>query len=157
MRIWKYKEREMRDLGSRRRRFHLSFEPASAKAASDSASCSRTASTVSREIGIPSVVFVCGEMNSTIDSILSGISFKTPTYFPPPASTIEDVSASLKCRGIAFSLLVVGRSLHISQSFRSPVHSLAFTDFRSVSAEGCWNGTCFLFAEFNRLIRRIYS
>jgi hypothetical protein len=74
-------------------------------------------------------------MNSTIDSILSGIPFKTPIYLPPPASTIVDISASLKCKGIAFSLLLVGGSLPISQSFRSPVHSLAFTDFRSVSAE----------------------
>jgi hypothetical protein len=69
------------------------FEPASAKAASDSASCSRTASTVKRDIGMPNVVLVCGEINRMIDSILSGISLRTPTYLPPPASTIEDISA----------------------------------------------------------------
>jgi hypothetical protein len=72
------------------------FEPASAKAASDSASCSRTASTVKHDIGMSNVVLVCGEINRMIDSILSGISLRTPTYLPPPASTIEDISASLK-------------------------------------------------------------
>ncbi|HXN27130.1 MAG TPA: hypothetical protein VN902_08425 [Candidatus Acidoferrales bacterium] len=41
--------------------FH--FEPASLKAASDSASSSRTAPTVKREIGMPNVVLVRGEMN----------------------------------------------------------------------------------------------
>src|ERR1700722_7287268 len=38
----------------------------------------------------------------------------------------------------------------LAGSFRCPI------DFRSVSAEGRGNGTCFLFPEFNRLVRRIY-
>ena len=84
------------------------FEPASAKAASDSVSCSLTASTVKRDIGMPNVVRVCGEMNKMIDSILSGISLRTPTYLPPPASTIEDISASLKRAAIEFSYFRAG-------------------------------------------------
>jgi hypothetical protein len=84
------------------------FEPAPAKAASDSASCSRTASTVKRDIGMPNVVLVCGEMNRMIDSIFWGISLRTPTYLPPPASTIEVISASLKRVVIEFSYFAPG-------------------------------------------------
>ena len=76
------------------------IEPARLKAASDSASCSRTAATVKRELGRASVVLVCGETNRTKDSIFPGISFITPTYLPPPASTIEHISASLKVQGV---------------------------------------------------------
>ena len=75
-------------------------EPTWLKAASDLASCSRTASTVKRERDRPNVDLVCGEVNSTMDSTFPGISFITPTYLPPPASTIEHISASLKARGI---------------------------------------------------------
>src|ERR1700758_911319 len=74
---------------------------------------------------MPSVVLVCGEMNRMIDSIFSGISPRTPTYFPPPASTIEDISASLKRIVIAFHLLVVGRTApYCSQPFRTSIYSL---------------------------------
>ena len=72
------------------------FESARLKAALDSASRSRTASTVKHELGRPNVDLVCGEVNSTMDSIFSGTSVITPIYFPPPASTIEDISRSLK-------------------------------------------------------------
>jgi hypothetical protein len=89
------------------------FERASAKAASDSASCSRTASTVKRDIGMPSVVLVCGEANRMIDSIFSGIALRTPTYLPPPASTIEDISASLKRIVIAFPTSRSAEMIHI--------------------------------------------
>lgn len=74
------------------------FAPALANAASDSARCSRTASGVKHEIRMPRVVLVCGELNRTIGSILFGISFKTPTYFPPPAATIDEKSVSPKAR-----------------------------------------------------------
>ena len=86
--------------------FH--FEPVSLNAASDSASCLHTASTVNREIGMPNVDLVCGEMKRTIDSIVSGISFKTPTNFPPPATTIEDISVSLKGRRAVFLVSCLG-------------------------------------------------
>jgi hypothetical protein len=100
------------------------FEPASAKAASDSASCSHTASTVKRDIGVPNVVLVCGDLNRMIDSIFSGISLKTPTYVPPPASTIEDISASLKRAVIELSYFAPGLAApHYSQPFCSPFYS----------------------------------
>lgn len=44
---------------------------------------------------MPNVVLVCGEVNRMTDSILWGIASSTPTYFPPPASTIKEISASL--------------------------------------------------------------
>ena len=56
------------------------FELASVNAALDSASCSRTATTLKREIGMPRVVSICGEMNKMIDSIFFEISLRTPTY-----------------------------------------------------------------------------
>ena len=61
----------------------------------DSANWSRTASTVNLEMGIPRVVRAYGEINRMIDSILLGIAIRTPTYSPPPASTIEEISVSL--------------------------------------------------------------
>src|SRR6202451_4858988 len=76
-------------------------ESAGLKAASDLASCSRTASTVKRELGRANVDLVCGEVNSTMHSTFPGISFITPTYLPPPASPIQLISASLKSRGIS--------------------------------------------------------
>jgi len=85
--------------------FICHFELDSPKAALDSASCSRIASTVNREIGMPNVDLVCGEMNRTTDSILSGISLKTPTYLPPPASTIEDTNNLF-----LFAMLAVDRN-----------------------------------------------
>jgi hypothetical protein len=93
------------------------FGSTSVKAASDSASRSRTASTVRREIGMPRVVLVCGEMKRMIDSIFSGIAFTMPTYLPPPAFTIDDISASLKHVFTAFpsgqDLYVASVSVHM--------------------------------------------
>src|SRR5208282_389607 len=89
--------------------FH--FEPVSLKAAFDSANCSNTASGVNREIGMPNVVLVCGEMNRTIDSIRSGIPSKKPTNLPPPASTIEDASASLSCTDFSLTTFLCAFNL----------------------------------------------
>jgi hypothetical protein len=44
---------------------------------------------------MPNVVPVWGETNRMTDSIFWGIANRTPTYFPPPASTIKEISASL--------------------------------------------------------------
>jgi hypothetical protein len=80
------------------------------KAALDSANCSRTASTVNREIGTPRVDFVSREMNRTIISVFSGIFFNTPMYFPPPASTIAEISASFELEPMVFQPLVLART-----------------------------------------------
>jgi hypothetical protein len=82
-----------------RAKYSAHFEVGGLKAASDSASCSRTAATVKRELGRLRVDLVCGEVKSTMDSIFPGISLVTPTYLPPPAATIEHISASLKVEG----------------------------------------------------------
>jgi hypothetical protein len=79
------------------------FESVSLNSAFDWASCSHTASTVNGEIGMPNVVLVCGEMNRTIGSIFPGTSFKKPMYFPPPVSTIDDISVPLKGGHTLFS------------------------------------------------------
>jgi hypothetical protein len=50
------------------------------------------------------VVLVCGEMNKMIDSVFWGIAARTPTYFPPPPSTIVEISASLEGIVTAFPL-----------------------------------------------------
>jgi hypothetical protein len=72
------------------------------KAALDSASCLRTASAVNRAIGMPNVDLVCREMNRTITFVSSLASFTMPMYLPPPASTIEEISASFKTGTILF-------------------------------------------------------
>jgi hypothetical protein len=77
------------------------------KAASDSASCLRTAATVNREIGMPNVDLVCREINRTITSVSSLTSFSTPMYLPPPASTIEEISSSFKTGSILFEPLFI--------------------------------------------------
>jgi len=148
---------EMHDLGSPRRRFHLSFEPVSATAASDSASCLRTASTVNREIGIPSVVFVCGGMNSTVDSILSGI--------PKP----QHISTSgLNDRGY-FRFAQMLRQGVFSSRPRRKLHMFPIISRPAFIAlpypvPPCFIGrilatelASFSIAMFNRLIRRIHS
>ena len=61
-------------------------------------------------MGMLKVDLVCGEMNTTINSVRPRISSNTPTYFPPPASTIEDISISLNRARMAFPFLVLGRS-----------------------------------------------
>jgi hypothetical protein len=91
------------------------------KAASDSASCLRTASTVNREIGTPKVDFVSREMNRTIVSDLSGTPFKIPTYFPPPASTIAEISASFKLEFMVFKPLVLVLTYRSASGLR--IHS----------------------------------
>jgi hypothetical protein len=76
------------------------FRPAWLKAASDLASSSRTAAIVKRELGKARVDLVCGEVKSTMDSMVPGISLITPTYLPPPAATIEEISTSLNGDGM---------------------------------------------------------
>jgi hypothetical protein len=91
------------------------------KAALDSTSCLRTASTVNREIGTPKVDFVSREMNRTIVSDLSGTPFKTPTYFPPPASTIAEISASFQLEFMVFEPLVLLLTYPLAPGLR--IHS----------------------------------
>src|SRR5271156_2580115 len=102
------------------------FVPVAAKAALDSARCSRTASTLRREIGMPRVVLVRGELNRMTDSILFGISFKTPTYFPPPAATIDDNSASPKANAGAVSMFWRDRCMEFFILFRTALLSCLF-------------------------------
>jgi hypothetical protein len=56
------------------------------------------------------VDFVFGEMNRTIASDFSGTFFNTPMNLPPPASTIEEISASFKLGSIVFKPLVPVRT-----------------------------------------------
>lgn len=77
------------------------------KAALDSTSCLRTASTVNREIGMANVDFVCREVNRTTASVFSRSSFSTPMYLPPPASTIEEISASFKTGSVLLESLFI--------------------------------------------------
>jgi len=107
------------------------FVPTSANAASDSARCLRTASTVKLEIRMPSVVLVRGELKSTTDSILFGISFKTPTYFPPPAETIDEISVLPKSIAGAVSISWSDRC------FKS------FTLFQTASLSRLFHQNCF--------------
>src|SRR6201998_4080254 len=100
--------------------------PASANAASDSVRCSRTASTVKREIGSPRVALVRGETNRTTDSILSGISFKTPTYRPRPAATIEESSVSPKSRAGPVSIPSSRPCMASFILFQTVLHSCLF-------------------------------
>jgi hypothetical protein len=133
------------------------------KAASDLASCSRTASTVKRELGRPNVDLVCGEVNSTTDSTFPRISFITPTYLPPPPSTIEHISASLKARGILLRLSSCCRILFRFNSVT--VYSLAgasssaswFFTRRMSTEEQAFFRKVVRIAGFNRLCRRIDS
>ena len=99
---------------------------ASANAASDSARCSQTASTVKREIGRARVVLVLGELNRTTHSILSAISFQTPTYLPPPAATIEENSVSPKCKAGLVSNSSSRRCVESFILFQTTLHSCLF-------------------------------
>jgi len=114
------------------------FAPAPANAASDSARCSRTASAVKREIGRPRVVLVCGELNRTIDSILCGISFKTPTYLPPPAATIDEISVSPRARAGPVSIFSFRRCMESFILFQTASLSCLFRQacFRLVAKKG---------------------
>jgi hypothetical protein len=94
------------------------------KAALDLANCSCTISTVNREIGMPKVDFVSREMNRTIISVFSGTSFNTPMYFPPPASTIAEISASFKLRFTGFSPLVLMRTCPLFPALRIRLRQL---------------------------------
>ncbi|MFZ0883233.1 MAG: hypothetical protein WAN14_07525 [Candidatus Acidiferrales bacterium] len=47
------------------------------------------------------------EMNRTIASVFSLTSFSTPMYLPPPASTIEEISASFKTGSVLFEPLFI--------------------------------------------------
>jgi hypothetical protein len=89
------------------------------KAALDSANCLRTASTFNRGIGMPKVDFVSREMNSTIISVFSGASFNTPMYLSPPASTIEEISASFKLGSMVFKPLALCELIHHVRRSRS--------------------------------------
>jgi|HubBroStandDraft_4_1064222.scaffolds.fasta_scaffold00422_8 hypothetical protein len=109
----------------------LSFCVCLCNAASDSARCLRTASTVKLEIRMPSVVLVRGELKRTTDSILFGISFKTPTYFPPPAETIDEISVSPRSIAGAVSICWSDRC------FKS------FTLFQTASLSRLFHQNCF--------------
>jgi hypothetical protein len=56
------------------------------------------------------VDFVSGEMNRTNASDFSGTFFNTPMNLPPPASTIEEISAWFKLESIVFKPLVLVRT-----------------------------------------------
>jgi hypothetical protein len=104
--------------------------------ASDSARCSRTASTVKHEIRIPSVVLVLGELNSTTDSILFGIPFRMPTYLPPPAATIDANSISPGSRAGPMSIHQSRRCMESSILFQtaslwSLFHEICFGSLRT--------------------------
>ena len=138
-------------------------EPAWLKAASDSASRSRTASTVKRELGSPNVDLVCAEVNSTMDSTFPRILCITPTYLPPPASTIQRISASLNVRGILLRpsqrRCVLFRSNSVTVSSLAGASSSAWYFFprRMSTKEQAFFAKVVRIAGFNRLRRRIDS
>jgi len=125
------------------------FAPAPPNAASDSARCSRTASAVKREIGRPRVVLVRGELNRTTDSILYGISFKTPTYLPPPAATIDEISVSPRTRAGPVSIFSFRRCMESFILFQTASLSCLFPQacFRLVVKKEiaiCFSPSCLL-------------
>jgi hypothetical protein len=143
----------------RRAKYIVHFKPGELKAASDSASCSRTAATVKRELGRARVDLVCGEVKSTMDSIFPGISLITPTYLPPPAATIEDISPSFNGEGMFFPL---PRCCSILFPFISVTHRLPYSAPEPHSAghhsRGVHWGWCILAkARLRRLLRGIQS